>query len=96
MTSTRMSEAEWRTRVDLAACYRLVDLFGWSDLINTRITARVPWQDELFLINPYGLLFDSFALHDREIAGCSCVNPQVFFMSRSTGIVNEVGGPSGP
>ena len=38
MPSKRMSEAEWQTRLDLAACYRLVDLFGWSDLINTRIT----------------------------------------------------------
>jgi ribulose-5-phosphate 4-epimerase/fuculose-1-phosphate aldolase len=54
MPSTRMSEAEWQTRVDLAACYRLVDLFGWSDLINTRITARVPGPDDHFLINPYG------------------------------------------
>jgi ribulose-5-phosphate 4-epimerase/fuculose-1-phosphate aldolase len=53
-----MSEAEWQTRLNLAACYRLVDLFGWSDLINTRITARVPGQDDHFLINPYGLLFD--------------------------------------
>jgi ribulose-5-phosphate 4-epimerase/fuculose-1-phosphate aldolase len=58
MPSTRMSEAEWQTRIDLAACYRLVDLFGWSDLINTRITARVPGQHDHFLINPYGLLFD--------------------------------------
>jgi ribulose-5-phosphate 4-epimerase/fuculose-1-phosphate aldolase len=58
MPSTRMSEAEWQTRVDLAACYRLVDLFGWSDLINTRITARVPGPDDHFLINPYGLLFE--------------------------------------
>jgi ribulose-5-phosphate 4-epimerase/fuculose-1-phosphate aldolase len=56
--STHMSDAEWRTRLDLAACYRLVDLFGWSDLINTRITARVPGQHDQFLINPYGLLFD--------------------------------------
>ena len=54
----RMSAEEWRTRCDLAACYRLVDLFGWSDLINTRITARVPGPDDHFLINPYGLLFD--------------------------------------
>jgi ribulose-5-phosphate 4-epimerase/fuculose-1-phosphate aldolase len=53
-----MTEAEWRTRVDLAACYRLVDLFGWSDLMNTRITARVPGPDDHFLINPYGLLYD--------------------------------------
>ncbi len=54
----RMSAEEWQTRSDLAACYRLVDLFGWSDLINTRITARVPGQHDRFLINPYGLLFD--------------------------------------
>jgi ribulose-5-phosphate 4-epimerase/fuculose-1-phosphate aldolase len=54
----RMSAGEWQTRVDLAACYRLVDLFGWSDLINTRITARVAGQPDHFLINPYGLLFD--------------------------------------
>jgi hypothetical protein len=52
MPSKCMSEAEWQTRLDLAACYRLVDLFGWSDLINTRITARVPGQDGHFLINP--------------------------------------------
>jgi ribulose-5-phosphate 4-epimerase/fuculose-1-phosphate aldolase len=58
MPSTRMSEAEWQTRLDLAACYRLVDLFGWSDLVNTRITARVPGEHDHFLINPYGLLFD--------------------------------------
>jgi ribulose-5-phosphate 4-epimerase/fuculose-1-phosphate aldolase len=58
MALTRMTEAEWQTRVDLAACYRLVDLFGWSDLINTRITARVPGPEHHFLINPYGLLFD--------------------------------------
>jgi ribulose-5-phosphate 4-epimerase/fuculose-1-phosphate aldolase len=55
---TRMAEAEWQTRCDLAACYRLVDMFGWSDLINTRITARVPDRENHFLINPYGLLFE--------------------------------------
>jgi ribulose-5-phosphate 4-epimerase/fuculose-1-phosphate aldolase len=54
----QMSAEEWQTRCDLAACYRLVDLFGWSDLVNTRITARVPGQDDHFLINPYGFLFD--------------------------------------
>jgi len=55
---TRVPEAEWQTRCDLAACYRLVDMFGWSDLINTRITARVPDSQDHFLINPYGLLFE--------------------------------------
>ena len=56
--SPRMSADEWQTRCDLAACYRLVDMFGWSDLINTRITARVPGPDHHFLITPYGLLFE--------------------------------------
>jgi ribulose-5-phosphate 4-epimerase/fuculose-1-phosphate aldolase len=58
MPSARMADAEWRTRVDLAACYRLVDLFGWSDLINTRITARVPGPHDHFLINRFGMLYD--------------------------------------
>src|ERR1700721_3623598 len=54
----RMSTEDWQTRCSLAACYRLVDMFGWSDLINTRITARVPGRNDHFLINPYGLLYD--------------------------------------
>jgi ribulose-5-phosphate 4-epimerase/fuculose-1-phosphate aldolase len=58
MRSSRMADAEWQTRVDLAACYRLVDLFGWSDLINTRITARVPGPHDHFLINRFGMLYD--------------------------------------
>ena len=58
MRPRQMDDAEWRTRVDLAACYRLVDLFGWSDLINTRITARLPGRDDHFLINRFGMLYD--------------------------------------
>lgn len=53
-----VSEAEWQLRVDLAACYRLVALYGWSDLIFTHISARVPGPAHDFLINPYGLMFD--------------------------------------
>jgi len=58
MQAPRMTEGERETRVDLAACYRLVDLFGWSDLINTRITARVPGPHDHFLINRFGMLYD--------------------------------------
>ncbi|MGE0723931.1 MAG: class II aldolase/adducin family protein [Alphaproteobacteria bacterium] len=54
----RMSEAEWQTRVDLAACYRLTHHFGWSDLTATHISARVPGPEHHFLLNPYGVLFD--------------------------------------
>jgi ribulose-5-phosphate 4-epimerase/fuculose-1-phosphate aldolase len=45
-------------RVDLAACYRLVAMFGWDDLVFTHISARVPGPDHRFLINPYGMLFE--------------------------------------
>jgi len=53
-----VSEAEWEQRVNLAACYRLVAQFGWTDLIFTHISARVPGPEHHFLINPYGMLFD--------------------------------------
>jgi ribulose-5-phosphate 4-epimerase/fuculose-1-phosphate aldolase len=53
-----VSAAEWQTRVDLAAAYRLVALFKWDDLVFTHISARVPGRDNEFLINPYGLLFE--------------------------------------
>jgi ribulose-5-phosphate 4-epimerase/fuculose-1-phosphate aldolase len=49
---------EWQLRCDLAACYRLVAAYGWSDLVFTHISARVPGNDHSFLINPYGLMFD--------------------------------------
>src|SRR5207247_10854891 len=49
---------EWRTRVDLAAAYRLVAHYGWDDLIFTHISARVPGPEHHFLLNPYGMMFD--------------------------------------
>lgn len=55
---SQVSAEEWQTRVDLAAAYRLVAHFGWSDLVFTHLTAKVPGPDQHFLINPYGLLFD--------------------------------------
>jgi ribulose-5-phosphate 4-epimerase/fuculose-1-phosphate aldolase len=55
---SRVSEAEWALRVELAACYRLVAHFGWDDLVFTHISARVPGPEHHFLINPYGFLFD--------------------------------------
>ena len=49
---------EWAIRVDLAAAYRLVALYGWDDLIFTHLSARVPGPEHHFLINPYNLMFD--------------------------------------
>ncbi|MDH3689530.1 MAG: class II aldolase/adducin family protein [Gammaproteobacteria bacterium] len=54
----RYSDAEWQTRTDLAACYRLIDHFGYSDIVWNHITARVAGHDEYFLINRMGLRYD--------------------------------------
>lgn len=51
-------DAQWARRVDLAACYRLVALAGWDDLIFTHVSARLPGPARRFLVNRYGLLFD--------------------------------------
>src|SRR5207253_10534046 len=53
-----MDAAEWELRVELAAAYRMIDRLGWSELIWTHSTARVPGESHHFLINPYGLRFD--------------------------------------
>jgi len=53
-----VSEEEWQARVDLAAAYRLVALYGWDDLVFTHLSARVPGPEHHFLINPYGMMFD--------------------------------------
>ena len=53
-----VSPEEWQLRRDLAACYRLVAQYGWSDLVFTHISARLPGPEHHFLINPYGLMFD--------------------------------------
>jgi ribulose-5-phosphate 4-epimerase/fuculose-1-phosphate aldolase len=61
-----VSPEEWQTRVDLAACYRLVDRYGMTDMIYNHITARVPGPQHHLLINLYGLTY-------REITASSLV-----------------------
>ncbi len=54
----QVSEAEWQARVDLAACYRLVDIYGMADMIANHISARVPGEEGTYLINPYGMMYE--------------------------------------
>jgi ribulose-5-phosphate 4-epimerase/fuculose-1-phosphate aldolase len=61
-----VSEAERAARVQLAACYRIFDQLGWTEMIFNHITLRVPGPEKLFLINPFGL-------HYREITASSLV-----------------------
>jgi len=52
-----MTDAEWQARVQLAACYRVFDLLGWTEMIFNHITLRVPGPERVFLINPFGLMY---------------------------------------
>ena len=57
-TAIEVTESERKTRIDLAAAFRLVDLYGWSDMLATHLSARIPGPNEHFLINPVGTLFE--------------------------------------
>jgi ribulose-5-phosphate 4-epimerase/fuculose-1-phosphate aldolase len=61
-----MSDAERAARVELAACYRIFDHLGWTEMIFNHITLRVPGPERRFLINPFGL-------HYREVTASSLV-----------------------
>src|SRR4051812_46907036 len=73
-----MDAAEWETRVDLAACYRLVDFYGMTDLHLNHISARVPGSDNHFLINPFGMMYEEItasALIKIDVEGNIISNP---------------------
>jgi len=76
----QVSPEEWALRVDLAACYRLVAAYGWSDLVFTHISARIPGADHQFLINPYGLMFDEITASSlvRVDQQCNILSPTPF------------------
>ena len=54
----QVSDEEWELRVNLAACYRIIAMYGWDDLVFTHISARVPGSEDHFLLNAYGHLFE--------------------------------------
>lgn len=71
-SGTEMSDAEWETRTALAMLYRIVDHLGWTDLIYTHMSARVPGEPDTFLINRYGEMFDEItatSLIKMDMAG---------------------------
>lgn len=79
----RVSAEEWQARVDLAAVYRLVALYGWDDMIFTHISHRVPGPEHHFLINPYGMLFDEItasSLVKIDLEG-QIVSPSDYFVN---------------
>ena len=73
---TQVSAEEWQVRVDLAACYRLVALYGWDDIVFTHISARVPGPRDghphHFLINPYGMMFEEITASSLVKVDAQC------------------------
>ena len=99
----KVSEAEWTARLDLAATYRLCALHGWSDLVFTHISVRLPDEDgeERFLINPYGVMFDEMtasSLVKIDLNGKVCqdtpyfVNPAGFTIHSAVHAAREDAG----
>jgi ribulose-5-phosphate 4-epimerase/fuculose-1-phosphate aldolase len=79
----KVSEVEWRLRVELAACYRLVALYGWTDLVFTHISVPLPvapGEKQQFLLNPYGLLFEEISASSliRVDAECNKLSDSPF------------------
>lgn len=57
LRNSQMSASEWEARQQLAACYRVFDMLGWSEMIYNHITVKLEDEDGAFLINPFGLHF---------------------------------------
>ncbi|MEG0488944.1 MAG: class II aldolase/adducin family protein, partial [Acinetobacter sp.] len=71
----KVSEDEWNLRVELAAIYRLAALYGWTDLVFTHISVRLPTEEgeaEQFLLNPYGLLFEEITASNLIKVDAEC------------------------
>ena len=90
-----VSEDEWKLRVNLAACYRLVAMYGWSDLIFTHISAKLPesvsGKDHHFLINPYGLMFDEItasSLLKIDLQGKQ-INESTFYVNHAGFVIHS-------
>lgn len=85
-----INDSEWQLRVDLAACYRLVAVFGMSDLVYNHITARIPGTDDELLINPYGMMYEEItasSLVRIDIEGNVLHNPNPEFSVNQAGYV---------
>ena len=88
-----VSEAEWQTRCELAATYRLVAMHGWDDMIFTHISARCPDDggDPTFLINPYGVFFEEMTASSllKVDTNGNLVTPSPFFSNPAGFVIHS-------
>jgi len=88
----QVSREEWEKRVDLAACYRLIDLYGMSEMSANHVTTRVPGEDDAFLINPHGMLYDEMTAScfiKVNHAGKVLFNPTAYDVNRAGYVIHS-------
>jgi ribulose-5-phosphate 4-epimerase/fuculose-1-phosphate aldolase len=93
-TSVRdqVSEAEWSRRVDLAACYRLLDLYGMSEMSANHVSTQVPGEAGAFLINPHGMLYEQMhasCFIKLDLAGNVLFNPTEYEINKAGYVVHS-------
>jgi ribulose-5-phosphate 4-epimerase/fuculose-1-phosphate aldolase len=88
----QVSKEEWEKRVDLAACYRLIDLYGMSEMSANHVTARVPGEKDTFLINPHGMLYDQMTAScfiKMNYAGEVLFNPTEYDINKAGYVIHS-------
>jgi ribulose-5-phosphate 4-epimerase/fuculose-1-phosphate aldolase len=88
----QVSTAEWDKRVDLAAAYRLMDLYGMTEMSANHISTRVPGEADAFLINPYGLLYDQMhasCFLKLDLAGTILFNPTELGINKAGYVIHS-------
>ena len=89
---SQVSKEEWQKRVDLAAAYRLVAHFGMDEMVANHISTRVPGEDNAFLINPYGMLYDQMhasCFPKIDLDGNVLYNPTEFGINRAGFVIHS-------
>jgi ribulose-5-phosphate 4-epimerase/fuculose-1-phosphate aldolase len=88
----QVSKEEWEKRVDLAACYRLMDLYGMTEMSANHISTRVPGEEDAFLINPYGMLYDEMhasCFIKLDLAGNVLFNPTQYDINKAGFVIHS-------
>jgi ribulose-5-phosphate 4-epimerase/fuculose-1-phosphate aldolase len=88
----QVSAEEWQKRIDLAACYRLVHLYGMDEMIANHISTRVPGEDNAFLLNPYGLLYEQMhasCFIKVDLDGNVLFNPGEFDINKAGFVIHS-------
>jgi ribulose-5-phosphate 4-epimerase/fuculose-1-phosphate aldolase len=88
----QVGEAEWAKRIDLAACYRLLDLYGMSEMSANHVSTRVPGESNAFLINPHGMLYEQMhasCFIKLDLAGKILFNPTEYDINKAGYVVHS-------